>query len=356
MDFAMLSARSSTDGPAPMSALTGDSDLLDVRGLCVELPTEQGYVRIVDDVSFSIAAGQTVGLAGESGSGKTMTALTLMRLLPRKARVTGSIRLSGRELLEIPDKHYRDVRGQDIAMVFQEPTTSLHPLWTVGEQIAEAVRAHAPIRKKVAWDRAVEMLDLVRIPDPARRAKQYPHEFSGGMQQRAMIAMALSCRPKLLIADEPTTSLDVTVQAQIAELLASLQRELGMAVLFVTHDLELLAMVCEWMLVMYAGQIVEDSRTDVICERPRHPYTSALLLSSPHPDRKGEKLPNIKGFPPRPGQFPTGCRFHPRCEHATTACTRDVPPLAPLDTDSAARCIRAEELVLPVTLLRDGGQ
>ncbi|HEX7097409.1 MAG TPA: ABC transporter ATP-binding protein [Acidimicrobiales bacterium] len=322
--------------------------LLELDDLVVELPTDRGLVRVLDGVSFTVDAGELVGLAGESGSGKTMTALAIMRLLPgRHPVVRGQIRFDGRDLLSLPPGAMRSVRGKDIAMVFQEPMTSLHPAWTVGEQIAEGIRAHAPVSRSEARRRAIEMLERVGIPEPEQRARQYAFQFSGGMQQRVMIAIALACRPRLLIADEPTTALDVTIQAQITELITELQRELGMAVMFVTHDLGLLAGLTERLVVMYGGQIVEDGPTEDVFLHPKHPYTEALLLAAPHPELKGARLPTIPGAPPQPASMPTGCRFHPRCRFAEARCgDGEPPPLTRVGPDRRARCLRVNELDL----------
>jgi peptide/nickel transport system ATP-binding protein len=328
----------------------GGGVLLQIEHLSLDLPGEDGYVSILDDVSFEIHAGELLGLAGESGSGKTMTALAVMGLLPRRPRVSGQILMDGLDLLSLPTRELRTRRGRDIGMVFQEPMSSLHPSWTVGEQISEVVRAHEPVSRRAAQARAVDMLRKVGIPDPTMRAKQYAFQFSGGMQQRVMMAMALVCRPKLLIADEPTTALDVTVQAQITELIKELQREFGMAVLFVTHDLGLLAGLAARMVVMYGGQVIEVGDTSAMFARPQHPYTRALIRAAPHPDLKGQRLPTIPGAPPHPGLLPDGCRFHPRCAFATRDCT--VAPIAieRLGSGAEVRCIRRAELQLDATV------
>jgi peptide/nickel transport system ATP-binding protein len=287
-----------------------------------------------------------VGLAGESGSGKTMLALTVMRLLGSRARLSGRVVFEGRDLLALPAAEMRQVRGNDIGMVFQEPMTSLHPAWTVGEQIAEGIRAHEQVPRAEARRRAVEMLELVGIPAPAERAGQYPFQMSGGMQQRVMIAIALACRPRLLIADEPTTALDVTIQAQIVELIRQLQDELGMAVVFVTHDLGLLAGLAQRLVVMYGGQVVEAAPTAEQFLSPGHPYTQALMLAAPHPDLKGTRLPLIPGAPPRADRLPSGCRFHPRCGHATEECAGTPVPIERVSPTHEVRCLRHGELDL----------
>lgn len=322
------------------------SGLLSVEHLEIELPAQGGYVRVIDDVSFTIGKGEMVGLAGESGSGKTMTALAIMGLLPsRRPRATGRIVFEGTELLALSKRERQALRGSAMSMVFQEPMTSLHPAFTVGEQIAEVVRAHQNASRSAARNRAIEMLDVVGIPGARKRIDSYPFEFSGGMQQRVMIAMALACSPRLLIADEPTTALDVTVQAQIIELLKDLQRDFEMAVLFVTHDLGVLAQLAERMMVMYAGQVVENAAARNALQHPRHPYTEALIRAAPQPALKGERLPTIPGSPPRPGRFEPGCRFAPRCTYALDVC-RDSPPALESIAGHEVRCVRQADLDL----------
>jgi peptide/nickel transport system ATP-binding protein len=318
--------------------------LLEIEDLTIDFQTDRGLLRVVDGVSFSIGRGELVGLAGESGSGKTLTALSILRLLPRRARIGGRISVLGRDVLSLSDAGLRSLRGREVAMVFQDPMSSLHPAWRVGTQISEAIRAHEDVSRAEAGARAVEMLDLVGISDPARRARQYPFELSGGMQQRAMIAMALAMRPALLVADEPTTALDVTVQAQIIELLQSLQQELGMAIVFVSHDLGLVARLCERVLVMYAGQVVEDSPVERIFARPSHPYSQALLAADLQPEHKGTRLATLPGFPPEPSALPPGCRFAPRCAHAVPECDEGVPPVEVTADLTKVRCIRHREL------------
>ena len=325
-----------------------DAPLLSVEHLGVQLVPRRGEPRqLVDDVSFEVRANEVLGMAGESGSGKTLTSMAILRLLAtRSLRVTGRIMFDGRDLLTMPVKELRRVRGSGIAVVFQEPMSSLHPSIRIGEQIAEGVRLHRDVSRKAAWDRAVEVLELVGIPSPATRAQQYPHEFSGGMQQRVMLAIALACEPRLLIADEPTTALDVTIQAQIVDLLRDLQQRVGMSVLFVTHDLGLLSGLADRVQVMYAGQIVETATTDELFARPRHPYTQALIRSAPHPDLKGGRLPTIPGSPPRPAALPAGCRFHPRCGFVVDRCRSGDVPLERGHGDRSCRCIRQDELDL----------
>ncbi|ATQ29212.1 ABC transporter ATP-binding protein [Rhodococcus ruber] len=324
--------------------------LLSVDGLGVEFATASGWTPVLQDVSFDVAAGQLVGLVGESGSGKSVTCSSVLRLLPpRQSRtVAGRIRFQGRDLLTMPSRELEAVRGNDIAMIFQEPMTSLNPVFTVGDQIAEVVRRHRRVNRKAATARAVEVLDLVGIPDAARRIRQYPHEFSGGMRQRVMIAMALACEPKLLIADEPTTALDVTIQAQVLDLIREMAGRFGMGVLFVTHDLGVVADLCTEVVVMYAGQVVERARTEPLYATPRHPYTAGLLRSVPDVGGRSE-LHTIAGSPPPPGSIPVGCRFAPRCPHRADECAADVPLLAVGD-DRTARCARVTDLILEGTV------
>jgi oligopeptide/dipeptide ABC transporter ATP-binding protein len=287
-----------------------------------------------------------MGLVGESGSGKTVSSLSILQLLPRSGDITGSIRFDGKELLGLPAEELRKVRGNEISMIFQEPMTSLDPAFKVGDQLAEVARRHWGFSKAKAWARAAEMLDLVGIPEARRRVNDYPHHFSGGMRQRAMIAMALMCEPKLLIADEPTTALDVTIQSQILELLRSLQKQFGMAMIFVTHDLGVVANICDRVTVLYAGQVVEEGDVEEIFMTPRHPYSAGLLASMPQAVQRGERLRVIPGAVPRPERMPVGCRFHPRCEHANTNCALTPPELTLVTGGRTVRCLRQSELVL----------
>jgi peptide/nickel transport system ATP-binding protein len=322
-----------------------------VDGLEVQFATDRGWATVVDDVSFSVAARETVGLVGESGSGKSVTCLAAMGLVPTPpGRITrGSIVLEGVELLRLPKRRLEDIRGDEIAMIFQEPMTSLNPAFTVGDQIAETVRRHRSVSRRKARARAVEMLSLVGIPNAERRVRSYPHEFSGGMRQRVMIAMALSCDPKVLIADEPTTALDVTIQAQVVELLRATQREFGMALLLVTHDLGVVADLCDRVLVMYAGQLVEEAPIHELYARPQHPYTSALLASMPQLGSVSERLAAIPGVTPPPWAMPPGCRFHPRCPYAREKCTVAPIPLLDVGPLRQSRCIRVDEIELKGT-------
>jgi peptide/nickel transport system ATP-binding protein len=302
--------------------------LLEVRDLHVSFRTEDGLVRAVDGVSFTVTAGQVLGIVGESGSGKSVTAMSIMRLIrDPNAITTGEVLYKGRDLLKLSADQMRGVRGSEIAMIFQDPMTSLNPVYRVGWQIAEQVRAHEKLSKSQARARAIELLDAVGIPGPALRADDYPHQFSGGMRQRAMIAMALSCNPDLLIADEPTTALDVTIQAQILALLRTLQSDFGSAIILITHDMGVVADVADRVCVMYAGRVVEDGPKRELFANAQHPYTWGLLGSIPRIDRpKPHRLTAIPGQPPSLRSLPTGCSFAPRCPHSFPACS-EPPPL-----------------------------
>jgi peptide/nickel transport system permease protein len=323
--------------------------LLEVRGLCIEFDSESGPVRVVDEASFDVARRQIVGLVGESGCGKTVSSLSILRLLssPPARIVGGSILFDGRDLLEADFNELRRIRGREISMVFQDPLASLDPSFTIGNQLMEAMRLHEKMSRSAARARAVELLESVHIPDPARRLSAYPHQLSGGMRQRVMIAMALSCSPRLLIADEPTTALDVTIQAQIVELLQELREEMDLAVLFVTHDLALISELSDEIAVMYAGEVVEQAPTTELFARPRHPYTAALLAASPGAAPSNGRPSLLAGHVPQAGQFPAGCRFHPRCDFAEEACRSEPLPLAAVSDGHLCRCRRADELVLP---------
>ena len=314
--------------------------LLEVKDLRVHFPTEDGVVKAVDGVSFTIMPGETLGIVGESGSGKSVTFLTVMRLINmRRAKVSGEVLFRGQDLLKIPEDELKDIRGNKISMIFQDPMTSLHPFYRVGAQISEAITTHRDIGKKEAAAEAVEMLAKVGIPKPAERAKQYPHEFSGGMRQRAMIAMALSLNPDLLIADEPTTALDVTVQAQILDLIDRLKKEFDAAVALITHDLGVVAEHCDNIQVMYAGKAAEYGRADDIYYDSLHPYTWGLLQSIARiDDVAGERLHPIEGSPPSLIFVPPGCSFHPRCPYKFEPCDKEVPPLLPVDGHHASAC------------------
>jgi oligopeptide/dipeptide ABC transporter ATP-binding protein len=302
--------------------------LLSVEGLQTHFETGQGVLRAVDGVSFSIERGEVLGLVGESGCGKSVTSLSIMRLVPPPGRVAaGRVLFEGEDLLAKDAEAMRRVRGARIAMVFQEPMTSLNPVFSIGDQIASAILAHSSAGRREAWTRTVEMLDLVQIPSARQRVRDFPHQLSGGLRQRAMIAMALASGPALLIADEPTTALDVTIQAQILDLLRRLQAERGMAVLLITHDLGVVAELCHRVAVIYGGRIVEMAPVTSLFARPLHPYTRGLLQCLPHPSRFGQPLASIEGVPPDLRQRSAGCRFAPRCSYAVAACRRDEPTL-----------------------------
>jgi len=320
--------------------------ILRVEGLRTHFATDDGVVRAVDGVSFEVRAGETLALVGESGSGKSVTALSLLRLLPEPAGkvVGGQVIFQGRDLLLLPPAAMRRVRGREISMVFQEPMSSLNPVFTCGEQIVEVLVLHERMARREARARAIELLRWVGIPAPEQRVAEYPHQLSGGMRQRVMIAMALACRPALLIADEPTTALDVTIQAQILELLQRLQDELGMAVLLITHDLGVVAEAADRVVVLYAGQVVESCDVAAVFRRTRHPYTAGLLASMPRPGSRGQGLRVIPGQVPDAACFPRACRFHPRCPAADERCRTLDPPLRALDDSHLSRCWRAGEI------------
>ena len=309
-------------GATNPAVATQGGPLLDVRGLRTYFHVMDGTVKAVDGVDFAIPRGGTVGLVGESGCGKSVTAHTIMRLIdiPPGEIAGGEVWFDGRDLLKLSKDKMRLVRGGEIAMIFQEPMTSLNPVFTIGDQISEAILLHNKVNKKEAWDRAIDSLRLVGVSAPERRVKQYPHELSGGMRQRAMIAMALSCNPKLLIADEPTTALDVTIQAQILGLIQELQARTGTALLLITHDLAVVAETVETIAVMYAGRIVETGTVEQVLLSPQHPYTQGLISSIPGVKKRGEALSVIKGVVPNPFRMPPGCKFQPRCPFAWDRC------------------------------------
>ena len=323
--------------------MIAQDSVLEVRDLRTYFHTEEGVARAVDGVSFAVGQGQTLGLVGESGCGKSVSAFSIMRLVPDPpGRIeAGQILLRGRDLLALDEEEMRRVRGDDIAMIFQEPMTSLNPVLTCGFQIAEAVVLHQQVPMQEARARAVEMLQLVGIPAPEQRIDEYPHQLSGGMRQRVMIAMALSCNPDVLLADEPTTALDVTIQAQILELLESLQQSLQMAIVMITHDLGVIAETADQVAVMYAGQIVEYAETQLLFTRPRHPYTRGLLRSIPRLDDEQERLDIIPGVVPDARAFPPGCRFAPRCPLADAHCRAEVPPLEEVEAGHWTSCWKA---------------
>jgi peptide/nickel transport system ATP-binding protein len=318
--------------------------VLEVRDLKVHFETPDGVVKAVDGISFKIEPGERLGVVGESGSGKSVGFLTVMGLVTRKeARIEGEIFFRGQNLLELPKEEFRKIRGSGMAMIFQDPMSSLHPLYKVGAQIVEAIRVHEPITKQEAWARAVDMLGRVGIPKPDERAKQYPHEFSGGMRQRAMIAMALALNPAVLIADEPTTALDVTVQAQILDLIDRIRVEFQSAIVMITHDLGVVAEHTDNVQVMYAGKIVESGTRDQIYYEAQHPYTWGLLQSISRLDEKQDRLRPIKGTPPSLIFVPKGCAFHPRCPYVFDRCKAEVPDLEAYEFPHADRCFLSLE-------------
>ncbi len=316
--------------------------VLEVRDLQVQFETVDGIAPVLDGLSYTLQSGETLAIVGESGCGKTIGALSLLRLAPSPpARITGgSIRLSGRDILTLTEEEMRGIRGNDIAMIFQEPMTALNPVLTIGHQIVEPLMLHKRLSRSAAWERAVELLRLVEIPEAERRAGEYPHQLSGGMRQRAMIAMALACGPKVLVADEPTTALDVTIQAQILKLMADLKHRIGTAILLITHDLAVVAQTADRVVVMYAGRVVEDASVFDLFENPRHPYTRGLLASIPKlsTDDERQRMEGIPGSVPPVGARPPGCTFAPRCTLAIDKCRQSVPPLGAVSPTHKAAC------------------
>ncbi len=321
--------------------------LLSVRDLKVTFVTGGRTVRALDGVDFEIEEGQSFGLVGETGCGKSVTALSVLRLIPHPPGkiVAGEIHFRGKNLLTLPEEEIRSIRGKEISMIFQEPMTSLNPVFRIGDQISEVIRLHQGLSPAAAWSKAVEMLDKVRIPDARRVAKQFPHQLSGGMRQRVMIAMELSCHPYLLIADEPTTALDVTIQAQILKLIKDIKKELGTSILLITHDLGVIAEMCDRVGVMYAGALVEEAAVDDIFEAPKHPYTKGLWGAIPRVDDEKEALAVIPGMVPDLSNPPAGCRFHPRCPQRFEPCDRAIPPLFPVSPGHRVACFLHEERI-----------
>jgi oligopeptide/dipeptide ABC transporter ATP-binding protein len=321
--------------------------LLAINNLKTHFFTSDGVVKSVDGVDITVNRGETVGVVGESGCGKSVTALSIMRLIPNPPGkiVEGAIQFEETDLVKVPEKRMRDIRGNEIAMIFQDPMSSLNPVYTVGMQIAETVRLHKGVGKKKAIERAVELLRQVGIPRAEQIADEYPHRLSGGMRQRVMIAMAMACNPKLLIADEPTTALDVTIQAQILDLMLALKKEHGTAILMITHDLGVVAEMCDRVVVMYGGKVVEEADVITLFERPSHPYTQGLLRSMPSLDEDKEWLESIAGNVPIPSEMPVGCKFAPRCPHVMDRCVLEEPPLYQLAGGQKSRCFLATEEV-----------
>jgi len=354
----MVNDETATDRTAsPAYAITKTAEqavtVIEVKGLRTYLFTRSGIIKAVDDVSFSLRRGETLAVVGESGCGKSMTALSIMRLVPNPPGriVGGMIALEGRDLLQLDEAEMRDIRGNDISMIFQEPMTSLNPVLTIGHQIAEALRLHQELSKHAANEKAVEMLRLVKIPEPAQRAREYPHQLSGGMRQRAMIAMALACNPRVLIADEPTTALDVTIQAQILDLILELQKQLGTALILITHNLGVVAETAQRVIVMYAGKKVEEAEVDALFAQPLHPYTHGLLASIPRLEIMAgrnyasvERLQEIPGMVPALSNLPPGCTFAPRCPFADDRCRAQFPPYEQLRPGHWAACWHSERL------------
>jgi len=319
--------------------------LLEVRSLSTHFFTEEGVVRAVENVSFEIYPGEILGLVGESGCGKSVTGLSILKLIPTPPGqiVSGELFFDGKDLLKFEEREMEKVRGNEISMIFQEPMTSLNPVFTIGDQIMEAILLHQGVDKAEAKRRAIEMLDRVRIPSPEKRIDSYPHQLSGGMRQRAMIAMALSCQPKLLIADEPTTALDVTIQAQVLQLLKEIQREMGMAVMLITHDLGVVSEIADRVAVMYAGRIFEYGPIEAVFGKIGNPYTKGLMSSIPQLDEKKKRLHAIPGQVPNPMDLPVGCKFHPRCYLMVNECKEEEPALFQVNGDHFSRCIRWQE-------------
>jgi peptide/nickel transport system ATP-binding protein/oligopeptide transport system ATP-binding protein len=320
--------------------------LLEVKDLRTYFYTDDGVVKAIDGVNFSVEAGKTIGIVGESGCGKSITAMSILRLIPEPPGkiVSGEALFEGRDLTKVSDKEIRGIRGNDISMIFQEPMTSLNPVFTIGFQIGEVLMLHQKLSKEEAYERAIEMLKLVKIPRAEKIVDEYPHQLSGGMRQRVMIAMALACQPKLLIADEPTTALDVTIQAQILEIMNELKNKLNTSIMLITHDLAVIAEMADHVIVMYAGKVVEDAPITELFKNPRHPYTIGLMSSIPSLVKEGQRLETIPGIVPNPLYLPKGCYFHPRCKYANDECKKAQPELRELAPNHKVACFRAEEV------------
>ena len=322
-----------------------EEKILEVQDLSTSFKTERGWLKAIDGVSFDVYSGEMLGIVGESGSGKSVTSQSILRLYEEKntTKYSGTVSFDGKNLFDLPEKEMQKIRGQEISMVFQDALSSLNPVFTVGNQIMESLRIHQDMGKKEAKEKAIDLLDQVGIPDPQRRIYQYPFELSGGMRQRVMIAVALACGPRILIADEPTTALDVTIQAQIMDLIVDMNRKLQMGVMLITHDLAVVAETCQRVIVMYLGQIVEEGSVEDIFVRPIHPYTRGLMASVPRLDTgRSERLYQIKGTVPLLSQIPEGCRFAPRCPYATEECSRKMPELKSFGNGQKARCLMAQ--------------
>ncbi|MCF6464624.1 ABC transporter ATP-binding protein [Clostridium sp. Cult2] len=320
--------------------------LLEVKNLKTYFYTDDGVVKAIDGVDFSVEAGKTIGIVGESGCGKSITAMSILRLIPDPPGkiVDGEAIFEGEDLTKVSEKRIREIRGNNISMIFQEPMTSLNPVFTIGYQIGEVLMLHQKLTEEEAKERAVEMIKLVGIPNADRIVEEYPHQLSGGMRQRVMIAMALACQPKLLIADEPTTALDVTIQAQILEIMNELKRKLNTSIMLITHDLGVIAEMADHVIVMYSGKVVEDAPITELFKNPRHPYTIGLMASIPSLVKEGQRLDTIPGAVPNPLYLPRGCYFHPRCKYAIDECRKVQPELREVAPGHKAACIRAEEV------------
>lgn len=312
--------------------------ILSVKNMSMGFKTDYGFLPIINNVNFNIYSGETLGVVGESGCGKSVTSLCIMRLLDGGV-IDGEVLLDGKNILSITEKEMRKIRGNKISMIFQEPMTSLNPVFTIGYQLTEALRLHQGLSKKEAWNIGIEMLKKVRIAEPEQRMKEYPYELSGGMRQRVMIAMALACRPQLLIADEPTTALDVTIQSQVLDLMKELQKDMGTSILFITHDLGVIRKMCDRVVVMYCGEVMETTDVNTLFSNPYHPYTAGLLKTLPKYGQKG-KLNTIKGMVPPAGEFPSGCVFAPRCEHCCDECIKSKPDLYNAGENHLVRCFK----------------
>ena len=322
-----------------------EEKILEVQDLSTSFKTERGWLKAIDGVSFDVYSGEMLGIVGESGCGKSVTSQSILRLYEEKntTKYSGTVSFDGQNLFDLPEKEMQKIRGQEISMVFQDALSSLNPVFTVGNQIMESLRIHQDMGKKEDKEKAIDLLDQVGIPDPQRRFYQYPFELSGGMRQRVMIAVALACGPRILIADEPTTALDVTIQAQIMDLIVDMNRKLQMGVMLITHDLAVVAETCQRVIVMYLGQIVEEGSVEDIFDRPIHPYTRGLMASVPRLDTgRSERLYQIKGTVPLLSQIPEGCRFAPRCPYATEECSRKMPELKSFGNGQKARCLMAQ--------------